>query len=290
MFVAVLAGLLAFPFASLGAANPPKPAGFLAEPKSGHGPGALVLHAWWGLNAGGEALCARLADAGFVAFAPDLFDGKVVAARADAEALAKAYRPKEAEEMAKIADAARYLESRTDHEGIAVVGLSFGGDYALEFANAQPDRVRAVVDFYSTGPDDFHRSKAAYLGHFAEHDEFEPKAGVDATAKALRDAGRPATFHTYPGTGHWFFEPSVKGSYDKEAADLAWKRTLRFLRGTFARKTDCRRTRPRREASFRSPILGTMNYLKSRLARRSSVRNDGGPCVERPNLTLLRIV
>ncbi|MGV3614098.1 MAG: dienelactone hydrolase family protein [Fimbriimonas sp.] len=108
-------------------------------------------------------------------------------------------------------------------------GFCFGAYHALAFSNAEPS-VRSVVVFYGTGQEDFSRSKAAYLGHFAERDAFEPKASVDGLAKLLREAGCPATIHTYPGTGHWFFEPSVKSAYDKRAAELAWKRTLRFLR------------------------------------------------------------
>ena len=48
-----------------------KPEGFLAVPPTGKGPAILVLHAWWGLNETLKAFCKRLADSGFVAFAPD---------------------------------------------------------------------------------------------------------------------------------------------------------------------------------------------------------------------------
>lgn len=63
-----------------------KPQGFLAVPKAGNGPGVLVLHAWWGLNDTIKGFCARLADAGFVAFAPGLYHGKVADNVADAGA------------------------------------------------------------------------------------------------------------------------------------------------------------------------------------------------------------
>ncbi len=68
------------------------------------------------------------------------------------------------------------------------------------------------------------------LGHFAENDPFEPSADVDALQAALRGAGRPAQFHRYPGTGHWFAEPDRTQAYDGAAATLAWQRTLAFLR------------------------------------------------------------
>lgn len=55
---------------------------------------------------------------------------------------------------------------------------------------ADPEHVRSVVVFYGTGPTDYARSRAAYLGHFAEMDEFEPQSEVDKLEAALRLAGR----------------------------------------------------------------------------------------------------
>jgi carboxymethylenebutenolidase len=48
----------------------------------------------------------------------------------------------------------------------------------------------------------------------------------------IKQAGRPVTFYTYPGTGHWFFEPDRADAYNEAAAALAWERTLAFLKGT----------------------------------------------------------
>ena len=53
---------------------------------------------------------------------------------------------------------------------------------------------------------------------------------MDGLEEALREAGRPATFYRYQGTGHWFFEPDRPDAYDAAAAGLAWERTLSFLR------------------------------------------------------------
>src|SRR5205809_8008482 len=64
-----------------------KVSGYLAVPKTGSGPGVLVLHAWWGLNDFFKGLCDRLATAGFVAFAPDLYGGATASTRDGAKAL-----------------------------------------------------------------------------------------------------------------------------------------------------------------------------------------------------------
>lgn len=65
------------------------PDGYLAIPPTGKGDAVLVLHAWWGLNDTMKAFCTRLAQSGFVAFAPDLYHGKVADNIADAETLGK---------------------------------------------------------------------------------------------------------------------------------------------------------------------------------------------------------
>lgn len=84
--------------------------------------------------------------------------------------------------------------------------------------------------FYGTGHTDFSKSRADYLCHFAENDEYEPQPNIDELEESLKTANRPFTIHRYPGTGHWFFESDRKDAYNQEAATLAWERTLTFLK------------------------------------------------------------
>ena len=208
----------------------PQPQGFLAVPPAGKGPGVLVLHAWWGLNDTIKAFCTRLADSGFVAFAPDLYHGKVADTIPDAEALGKALDANYLQAKAEIAEAAMFLNERVGGAGgLAVIGFSLGAYYALDLSAADPEHIRSVVLFYGTGSGDFSSSKAAYLGHFAENDEFEPLSNVDELEEYLKRIGRPVTFHHYSGAGHWFFEPDRPQAYNQAAASLAWDRTLAFL-------------------------------------------------------------
>jgi carboxymethylenebutenolidase len=208
-----------------------QPQGFLALPPTGKGPGVLVLHAWWGLNDTMKAFCTRLAESGFVAFAPDLYHGKVADNIADAETLGQALDANHLQAKADITEATMFLNEGAGQpdRGLAVIGFSLGAYYALDLAAADPEHIRSVVLFYGTGPADFSRSKAAYLGHFAEMDEFEPQSNVDDLEESLRRAGRPVTFYRYSGAGHWFFEPD-RSAYNQAAASLAWDRTLAFLR------------------------------------------------------------
>ena len=209
-----------------------QPQGFLAVPLAVKGPGVLVLHAWWGLNDTMKALCTQLAESGFVAFAPDLYHGKVVDNIAAAETLSSAVFENLDQAKADLADARTFLSQAAGNadRGLAVIGFSLGAYFALDLSVTAPERIRSVVTFYGTRPGDYSNSRAAYLGHFAEKDEFEPQSEVDKLEAALRGAGRPVSFYRYSGTGHWFFEPDRPEAFNQAAADLARERTLDFLK------------------------------------------------------------
>ncbi|NDJ75342.1 MAG: dienelactone hydrolase family protein [Chloroflexi bacterium] len=211
-----------------------QPDGYLALPASGSGSGVLVLHAWWGLNDTIKSFCTRLAEAGFVAFAPDLYHGQVADTIADAETLAEALFANPDGAKADVTAAAAFLNERAGQadSGLAVIGFSLGAYFALELSVTAPEHVRSVIVFYGTRPGDYSDALAAYLGHFAETDEFEPQPNVESLAESLRNAGRPVTFYQYSGTGHWFFEPDRPQAYNEAAATLAWDRTLAFLKNS----------------------------------------------------------
>ncbi|HTX79733.1 MAG TPA: dienelactone hydrolase family protein [Longilinea sp.] len=209
-----------------------QPQGFLATPSASTRPGVLVLHAWWGLNDTIKAFCNRLAESGFVAFAPDLYHGKLATTIEEAETLSNALDAKQAK--ADVFDAVAFLGQRAAHSdrGLAVVGFSLGAYFALDISTTDPAHIHTVVVFYGTGPGDYAASKAEYLGHFAENDPYEPSSNVDYLETSLKSAGRPVTFYRYPGTGHWFFEPDRVDAYNPGAAALAWDRTLTFLKAS----------------------------------------------------------
>ncbi len=211
-----------------------QPDGYLALPRSGGGPGVLVLHAWWGLSDTIKDACDRLAREGFVACAPDLYHGRHASTIEDAQALSRKLDDQTAK--ADIASAVDRLWERAQPRdgGLGVVGFSLGANFALDLSVDDPGRARAVVLFYGTGGGDFSRAKAAYLGHFAALDPYEPPDAVDGLETELKSAGRPATFYRYEGVGHWFFENDRPGAYNETAARLAWERTLAFLRKTLS--------------------------------------------------------
>ena len=202
--------------------------GYLASPEKPRG-GVLVLHAWWGLNDFFKGFANRLASQGFLALAPDLYDGPVAKSVEEA----KAFHSKIDDDRVKriVLGATDYLRSdpRMSGHKIGVVGFSMGAAWSLLLSTLKPETIGAVVVFYGSYPIDFSKSQASYLGHFSPDDEWEPVADVRATEEKIRGAGREVAFHFYPGTKHWFVEENRPVEYNRASSDLAWKRTLEFL-------------------------------------------------------------
>jgi len=191
--------------------------------------GIVVFHPWWGLNDDVLAYSDRLAGAGFAVASPDLYGGAIATTIEDAERLSGTIDDSAGEACALAA-----LEDLTNTLGgskgrIGAIGFSMGAPWAIWLA-AQRPAVDATVVYYGTsaGPS-LARSKAPVLGHFAEHDAYEPEESIAAFAGSLKAAGRTAELHRYPGTSHWFAEPS-RPEYEPAAAELAYARTVAFLR------------------------------------------------------------
>lgn len=208
------------------------PEGYLAQPQVSNGKAVLVLHAWWGLNQTIKLFCDRLTTQSFIVFAPDLYHGRIADSINDAELFSAAINSNPEAVTAEILDAARYLHQHllNSSEGLAVIGFSMGAYFALELSTMVPEMVQKVVVYYGTGPENFHGSQAEYLAHFASNDPYEPEENVEYLQAKLKEANRPATFFVYPGTGHWFFESDREDAYNPAAAELAWERTLKFLK------------------------------------------------------------
>src|SRR5919106_3769300 len=139
---------------------------YLAAPENG-GPGVLVLHAWWGLKPFFKQVCDKLAEQGFTALAPDLYQGRIAQTIDEAKAL---LGQRDSEWMGDTVKAAKeYLASLTPGKPVCVLGFSMGASWALNVAANEPD-VSAAVLFYGSGGEDFTTVRAKVLGHFAEVD------------------------------------------------------------------------------------------------------------------------
>ena len=198
---------------------------YLAPAGPAPGPPVLLLHPWWGLNQTIRDLADRLAGDGFTVITPDMFEGTVLTTPDDAEAHVKSLSPADGDRIrAGVLAALDHLLAHPDARGdrAAIIGLSFGAMEGTEVAGERSD-IGAVVMFYSgifEAPDGI-----AYLGHFAEDDEFDDSAQVADFEKTL---GKGSAAYVYPGTKHWFIEAD-RPEFDRDATELSYSRTVAFL-------------------------------------------------------------
>ena len=208
--------------------------GYLAVPDSGGGPATIVLQEWWGLDAHIRSICDRFAAEGFFALAPDLFRGETTTQPSEAEQKMMAMSMEQAEK--DMCGAADYLRAQEGVEGsgVGAVGFCLGGGLAV-WAAARCPEISAAVSFYYVmphGKPDFSGISGPVLGHFGTADEFVPVEEARKLEGELRDAGVDVAFEFYEGAGHAFFNDTNRlGTFDAEARDTAWERTIGFLRG-----------------------------------------------------------
>jgi carboxymethylenebutenolidase len=211
--------------------------GYLAKPASGSGPGVLVIQEWWGLDSGIKEMANRLADAGFVALAPDLYHGQLAAhdEMDKASHLMQSMPPDRAgRDMSGAVD---YLASHpaVTSKGIGVVGFCMGGMLAFIIAANRGDKVTAVVPFYgfpqgATEPD-WSKLTAPVSGHMAENDSFFTPQAARALETKLRGLGKNVTLTVHPGTGHAFMAThNALGTYDAKIAAQVWPQAVAFLK------------------------------------------------------------
>lgn len=201
--------------------------GYLAEAGAGR-PGVIVIQEWWGLNAQICGIADRLAGAGFNALAPDLFHGRVTQ---DAD---------EANHLMSGLDFAgathQDIHGAVDHLArisgkIGVMGFCMGGALTIAAAVHVPG-LAAAVCFYGIPPKEFAdptNIRIPFQGHFAQRDDWCTPAAVDALVVAMQKAGQSPEIYRYDAA-HAFFNESRPEVYDGEKAQLAWQRTLDFLR------------------------------------------------------------
>lgn len=206
--------------------------GYLARPKGATGPlpTVLVVHENRGLNPHIEDITRRLALEGYLAFAPDMLSSLGGYPGDEDKARALFAQLDQAKCRADFIAGARWLQAHRDGTGrLGVVGFCYGGGIAHMLATQLPD-LNAAVPFYGNHPpaEDAAWVKAPLLIHLAAVDE-RINAAWPAYEKELKTADVRYTAHTYPGTQHGFHNDTTP-RYDAAAAQLAWGRTLDFLR------------------------------------------------------------
>ena len=204
---------------------------YSARPKGGAKlAGVIVIHENRGLNPHTEDVARRAALEGFMAIAPDALspfggtpenpdEARPLFQKLDRDANTKNF-------VAAVA----YLKTHPQATGkVGCMGFCWGGGITNQVAVNAPDLV-AAVPFYGSqpAPEDVPKIKAAMLIHYAGDDQ-RINAGIPAFEEALKKAGVDYKIYMYEGAGHAFMNDTGT-RYHKEAAELAWQRTVAFLK------------------------------------------------------------
>jgi len=203
---------------------------FLAKPKSNPRGGILILHAWWGLNDFIKDFCSRLAKEGYIVLAPDLYDGAIAKTIPEAEKLRKKIKSKDTADH--LLRSFKQLQTEVNEKPMGLIGFSLGAYWGLWLVDEKPISFSATVLFYGTRGMKCVKTSSAFIGHFAETDEYVSDSGRKKLQKTLTAASRAVSFYVYPNTRHWFFE-NDRPEFQDEAARLAWQRTITFLNSNF---------------------------------------------------------
>lgn len=211
-----------------------KVSAYLSRPKAkGKRPAVIVIHQDKGLNPHIEDVARRLGAEGFLALAPDLLAPYGGTPASEDEAL-NLFRTKlDREDLAIPLATIALLKTHPESTGkVGAVGFCFGGGVVDRMALNSPD-LAAAVAYYGTPPADYKTKvkdiKAPLLLHYGALD-----TRVDATIPdweaALKANNKKYQIYMYEGANHAFNDDTAGPRYNKAAADLAWSRTLPFLK------------------------------------------------------------
>jgi carboxymethylenebutenolidase len=213
---------------------------YCTVPESGRGPGMLLFQEIFGINDNMRALADRLAHEGYVTLVPDMFwrieprfERKDESGIGDAFAIVQKFDFGTA--VGDIQATHAHLTSMKECSGkVGAVGFCLGG--GLAFAAATMSRVDgrgpdAAVCYYGSPVNDLLGNvedlECPTVFHYGNNDAFIPEEKIAEVEQAV--SGRPGVeLHRYEA-GHAFSNWDAPSMYDKDAADLAWSRTIDFF-------------------------------------------------------------
>ncbi|MBX9467682.1 MAG: dienelactone hydrolase family protein [Rhizobium sp.] len=211
--------------------------GYLAIPKDAADklPAVIVIHENRGLNPHIRDVARRMALEGFVALAPDFLspNGGTPANEDEARNMFQSLDMAGATANGEATRAFLAGHEKTNGK-VGAIGFCWGGGMVNRMAVASPELGAGVAYYGSQAPADQVPSITAPLMlHYASLDE-RINAGIDAYKAALDANGKTYELHMYEGANHAFNNDTSSARYDKAAADLAWSRTVEFLKKNLA--------------------------------------------------------
>lgn len=201
--------------------------------EKGKRPAVLVIHENRGLVPHIQDVARRVALEGFLTLAVDMLSpyGGTPAESEDKAREAFAANIKPDETAPRVAAAVPFLQSHAESTGsVGAMGFCWGGGMVDRIAMLSPD-LKAGVAYYGTIPplDKVADIKAALLLHYAGLDANVNPRIPDFEA-ALKANNKKYTLHMYDNVQHAFNNDTAGPRYNKEAADLAWGRTIAFFK------------------------------------------------------------
>jgi carboxymethylenebutenolidase len=206
--------------------------GYLVTPAAATGklPAVIVVHENRGLNPHIKDVTRRIALEGFVALGIDLLSHKGGTPATDEEA-AKMFQ--EIDRSALVPDAVAAIAFLKNHPAsngnVGAIGFCFGGGIVNQMAVASPDLSAGVAYYGSQPTEGIENIKAKLMLHYAGLDE-RINAGIPAYELELKSAGVDYQLFVYEGVNHAFNNDTSEARYNKQAAELAWSRTISFLK------------------------------------------------------------
>lgn len=193
----------------------------------------VVIQEWWGLVPHIQDVCDRFAAEGFLALAPDLYEGESTTEPDEAGKLMMALNVTQAAKH--MSGAIDEVARRAGTDKVGVTGFCMGGGLALVLATQRPDKVKAVVPWYGLIPwpdaqPDWSTLDADVLGHYAELDAFFGPAQVAELQATLEGLGKSAELIVHPGVDHAFFNDTRAEVHDAATSSAAFAQTVSFLR------------------------------------------------------------
>ncbi|SIQ03115.1 carboxymethylenebutenolidase [Rhizobium sp. RU33A] len=211
--------------------------GYLAIPKDAADrlPAVIVIHENRGLNPHIRDVARRMALEGFVALAPDFLSPNGGTPSNEDEARNMFQSLDMAGATANGEATRAFLAGHEKTNGkVGAIGFCWGGGMVNRMAVASPELGAGVAYYGSQAPaDQVPAIKAPLMLHYASLDE-RINAGIDAYKAALDANGKTYELHMYEGVNHAFNNDTSSARYDKAAADLAWSRTVEFLKKNLA--------------------------------------------------------
>ncbi len=207
--------------------------GYLVKPKDAAGklPTVIVIHENRGLNPHIKDVTRRMATEGFVALGLDYLSPMGGTPADEDKGREMIGQLKQPDVIAYGKAAVAYLKGRPDGNGkVGAIGFCWGGGAVNNLAVNEPD-LGAGVAYYGGQPkaEDVPKIQAALMLHYGGLDE-RINAGIAAYEAALKQAGKTYEIHVYEGANHAFNNDTNAARYDKDAAALAWSRTVGFLK------------------------------------------------------------